>query len=487
MKTIFQMSSPGRIGASLPELDVPAESSIPEELSREGDGVVGLPEASEGQIMRHYVNLSTMNHHVDKGMYPLGSCTMKYNPKQYEDLARIKGLSGIHPLCPDELAAGSLELMYRLGEFFCEITGFEGVSLQPAAGAQGELCGIMLIKSYHESRGESHRNEILMPDSAHGTNPATSTLADCVVVGVESNEYGLVDPEDLRRKVGPNTAAFMLTNPNTLGLFESHIEELTSIVHEAGGLNYMDGANMNAMLGIAKPGEMGFDVCHLNLHKTFATPHGGGGPGSGPVPCTRELARFLPDPVVILDEEGNYSLMKKQDSFGKLMAFHGNTGVLYKAYAYIRTLGAEGLREVSENALINANYLKAKLGEYFDNPFDNGPCMHEFVLSGDRQAEQGVKTLDIAKRLLDYGFHAPTVYFPQIVHEAMMIEPTETESLEDIDAFAEAMISIAAEAAEKPYLVTDAPVNTPVLRLDEVKAVKELCLVEPAEEKGDNQ
>ncbi|MEN8209119.1 MAG: aminomethyl-transferring glycine dehydrogenase subunit GcvPB, partial [Candidatus Fermentibacteria bacterium] len=272
MKTIFELSSPGRTGVSLPELDVPAASGLPDSLSREGEGGTGLPEATEGQILRHYVNLSTMNHHVDKGMYPLGSCTMKYNPKLHENLARIRGLSSIHPLVPDELAAGSLELMYRLGEFLCEITGFKGVSLQPAAGAQGEFCGLMLIKSYHDSRGESNRNEILMPDSAHGTNPATSTLANCVVVGVESNEFGLVDPEDLKRKAGPNTAGFMLTNPNTLGLFESRIEELTSIVHEAGGLNYMDGANMNALLGIARPGDMGFDVCHLNLHKTFSTP-----------------------------------------------------------------------------------------------------------------------------------------------------------------------------------------------------------------------
>lgn len=485
MKTVFELSSPGRMGVSLPELDVPDSSEIPASLSRENGGKTGLPEATEGQILRHYINLSTMNHHVDKGMYPLGSCTMKYNPKLHENLARIRGLSGIHPLVPDALAAGSMELMYKLGEFLCEITGFKGVSLQPAAGAQGEFCGLMLIRSYHESRGEHHRNEVLMPDSAHGTNPATATLADCVVVGVQSNEFGLVDPEDLRRKVGPNTAAFMLTNPNTLGLFESHIEDLTSIVHEAGGLNYMDGANMNALLGIAKPGEMGFDVCHLNLHKTFSTPHGGGGPGSGPVACTEELAGFLPDPAVILDDDGVYRFCKKQNSFGRLLAFHGNTGVLYKAYAYIRTLGADGLREVSEIALINANYLKVKLGEYFDNPFDNGPCMHEFVLSGDRQAKQGVKTLDIAKRLLDYGFHAPTIYFPQIVHEAMMIEPTETESLEDLDSFVEAMISIAGEALEKPYLVTDAPVNTPVLRLDEVKAVKDLCIVESVKE-GEN-
>ena len=481
MKTIFEMSSPDRIGSSLPELDVPVSASIPTNLER--GGKTDLPEVTEGQVLRHFVNLSTMNYHVEKGMYPLGSCTMKYNPKHFENLARLTGLSGIHPLVPDAMAAGTLEIMYRLAGFFCEITGFEGVSLQPSAGAQGEFCGLMLIKSYHESIGEKHRNEVLMPDSAHGTNPATSILADCRIIGIRSNEYGEVDPDDLREKAGPNTVAFMLTNPNTLGLFESRIEELTSIVHEAGGLNYMDGANMNALLGIARPGDMGFDVCHLNLHKTFSTPHGGGGPGSGPVACTAELAQFLPDPVVIQNKDGSYSLSKKQNSFGRLLAFHGNVGVLYKAYAYIRTLGAAGLREVSENALINANYLKARLEEYFYIPFNNGPCMHEFVLSGDRQAEKGVKTLDMAKRLLDYGFHAPTVYFPLIVHEAMMIEPTETEGLEDLDAFAEAMISISKEVEEKPYLVTDAPVNTPVLRLDEVRAVKELCVVEPLDER----
>ncbi|MBN2588032.1 MAG: aminomethyl-transferring glycine dehydrogenase subunit GcvPB [Candidatus Fermentibacteraceae bacterium] len=485
MRTIFDICSPGRIGVSLPGLDVPAHEGLPENLNREGDGGAGLPRASEGQVMRHFINLGSMNYHLDKGMYPLGSCTMKYNPKLHENLARMEGLAGIHPLCPDSHVQGTLELMHHLGELLCEITGFQGVSLQPAAGAQGEFCGIMLIKSYHESRNEPHRNEVLMPDSAHGTNPATSTLADCVVVGVESNEQGLVDPEDLRRKAGPNTAAFMLTNPNTLGLFESHIGELTSIVHEAGGLNYMDGANMNALLGIARPGDMGFDVCHLNLHKTFSTPHGGGGPGSGPVACNGKLADFLPEPVVVREEDGSFSLKRSRDSFGRLLAFHGHIGVLYRAYAYIMSLGAEGLREVSEAALINANYLKARLSGHFDNPFDHGPCMHEFVLSGDRQAKLGVKTLDIAKRLLDYGIHAPTVYFPLIVHEALMIEPTETEGLEELDRFVEAMISIAKEAEEKPHLVTDAPVNTPVLRLDEVKAVKDLCLVEPAAEEGD--
>ena len=477
MKTIFQHSSPGRTGAALPKLDVPRAQELPKELARKKAS--GLPQVTEGQVMRHFVNLSTLNYNVERGMYPLGSCTMKYNPKLHETLARIDELASVHPLSPAEHVQGTLEIMYRLGEMLCEITGFSGVTLQPAAGAQGEFCGIMLIKSYHESRGEKHRNKVLMPDSAHGTNPATSSLADCEVIGVESNECGLVDPEDLRRKAGPDTAAFMLTNPNTLGLFESHIEELTAIVHEAGGLNYMDGANMNALLGIARPGDMGFDVCHLNLHKTFSTPHGGGGPGSGPVCCTEMLKPFLPSPVVIRNRKGGYRLSDPEDSFGRLLAYHGHTGVLYRAYAYIRSLGPEGLRQVSENALINANYLKARLKAHFDNPFDHGPCMHEFVLSGDRQAKKGVKTLDMAKRLLDYGFHAPTIYFPLIVHEALMIEPTETESMEDLDDFADAMISIAEEVEEKPHLVTDAPVNTPVLRLDEVRAVKQLCLVEP--------
>ncbi len=482
MKTIFDTGGSGGIGVSLPGLDVPKTEELPEKFSREKEGRIGLPELSEGMVMRHFVSLSSLNYHLEKGIYPLGSCTMKYNPKLHENLARLPGLTALHPLLPDDQVRGTLELMHHLGELLCEITGFRGVSLQPAAGAQGEFCGIMLIKSYHEHRGEFHRNEVLMPDSAHGTNPATATLADCVVVGVESNEYGLVDPEDLKRKVGPNTAAFMLTNPNTLGLFESHIGEITSIVHDAGGLNYMDGANMNALLGIARPGDMGFDVCHLNLHKTFSSPHGGGGPGSGPVACSAELAGFLPDPVVVMKDDGGYALRKKDGSFGRLLAFHGNIGVLYRAYAYILTMGARGLREVSEAALVNANYLRALLSEYYDNPFDHGPCMHEFVLSGDRQARLGVKTLDIAKRLLDYGVHAPTIYFPQIVHEALMIEPTETEDRAELDRFASAMISIAGEAEEKPHLLKDAPVNTPVLRLDEVRAVKELCVVEPLNE-----
>jgi len=476
--TIFSHSAPGRTGITLPVLDVP-ETPLPEELLRRAP--VGLPQVTENQVLRHFVRLSTNNFNIEKGVYPLGSCTMKYNPRLNEYLARTENLASVHPLSPDSTVQGSLELMHSLGGFLCEITGFEAVTLQPAAGAQGEFAGLMLIKKWQEERGEFQRNEVLMPDSAHGTNPATSTLAGLKVVSVKSDEHGRVDVEDLRKKAGNSTCAFMLTNPNTLGIFESSISEITEIVHAAGGLNYMDGANMNAMLGIARPGDMGFDVCHLNLHKTFSTPHGGGGPGAGPVCCRDFLAPFLPASGVGKSADG-YSLKDKSGkSMGRLLAFHGNVGVLYRAYAYIRTLGLQGINEVSQVALINANYLKARLKPYYEVPNDDGPCMHEFVASGAEMAKKGVKTLDIAKRLLDYGFHAPTIYFPLIVKEALMIEPTETESLESLDQFAEAMISIATEVDEKPHLVTDAPVNTPVLRLDEVKAVKDLILVEPLE------
>ncbi|MCK5784925.1 MAG: aminomethyl-transferring glycine dehydrogenase subunit GcvPB [Candidatus Sabulitectum sp.] len=477
-KTIFQYSSSGRTGVALPLLDVP-ETPVTARFGRKE--TIGLPQVTEGQAMRHFVRLSTMNFNIEEGLYPLGSCTMKYNPRLHEFLARIEGLAVVHPLSDDSTVQGTLELMYKLGESLCEITGFEAVTLQPAAGAQGEFTGLMLIKKWQDERGQEHRNEVLMPDSAHGTNPATSTLAGLKVVSVRSDEHGRVDVEDLRSKAGENTCAFMLTNPNTLGIFESSIDEITKIIHDAGGLNYMDGANMNAMLGIARPGDMGFDVCHLNLHKTFSTPHGGGGPGSGAVCCVEMLKEYLPPSTVEKTDEGYKLLGGTGNTIGRLLAFHGNVGVLYRAYAYVRTLGPKGLREVSEVALINANYMKARLKPYYDVPNDDGPCMHEFVASGAAMAEKGVKTLDIAKRLLDYGFHAPTIYFPQIVKEALMIEPTETESLESIDSFIDAMIAIAEEIDTKPHLVTDAPVNTPVLRLDEVKAVKDLCLVEPVE------
>jgi glycine dehydrogenase subunit 2 len=477
-KTIFQHSCPGRIGVSLPVLDVP-ETPIPGRFCRKEP--IGLPEVTEGQAMRHFVRLSTLNFNLEKSIYPLGSCTMKYNPRLHEFLARMEGLASVHPLSPDDTVQGTLKLMHDLGKYLCEITGFDSVTLQPAAGAQGEFTGLMLIKKWQEARGQGHRNEVLMPDSSHGTNPATCTIAGLTVVSVNSDEHGRVDVEDLRRKAGDKTCAFMLTNPNTLGIFESSIKDLTQIIHDAGGLNYMDGANMNAMLGIARPGDMGFDVCHLNLHKTFSTPHGGGGPGAGPVCCREFLSPFLPASTVESTENGYRLKEFGGNSMGRLLAFHGNVGILYRAYAYIRTLGASGLCEVSQVALINANYMKARLSPYYEVPNDDGPCMHEFVASGAAMAKQGVKTLDIAKRLLDYGYHAPTIYFPLIVKEALMIEPTETESLESLDAFIDAMIAIAEETVEKPHLVTDAPVNTPVLRLDEVKAVKDLCLVEPFE------
>lgn len=476
--TIFSHSRAGLRGSDLPDLDVP-EVSV-SDLLREiplRNEPVGLPEVTESQAMRHFVTLSVKNHHIEKGLYPLGSCTMKYNPKFQEDLARLPGMADLHPELPDHMVQGTLKLMYTLGRFLCEITGFDDITLQPAAGAQGELTGLLLIRKYHLENGDKDRKVILMPDSAHGTNPASCTLAGFTVRGIKSNDRGEVDVDDLRSASGSDTAGLMLTNPNTLGLFESKIEEIIEIVHKAGGMVYMDGANMNALLEIARPGDMGFDVCHLNLHKTFSTPHGGGGPGSGPVACKAILAPYLPSPVIVKEKNG-YSLKNNPAGFGRLLAYHGNTGVLYRAYAYIRTLGETGLRQVSETAVLNANYLKARLKKYFDLPFDSGPCMHEFVLSGSRQAAKGIKTLDMAKRLLDYGFHAPTIYFPLIVKEALMVEPTETESLESLDAFADAMISIAREVDEKPHLVRDAPVNTPVLRLDEVKAVKELNVVE---------
>lgn len=481
--TIFSKSCCGRRGMDLPAPEVPVlDPSAVLGADRLRSAPLGLPQVSEPQAVRHFVNLSVKNYHVDRGIYPLGSCTMKYNPKLNEDLTRHPAFAGLHPLAPARAAQGALELMHELGTYLCEITGFRGVTLQPAAGAQGEFTGLLLIRKWHVARGETGRVEVLMPDSAHGTNPASSTLAGMRVVSVRSDSRGEVDLDDLKAKAGPLTAALMLTNPNTLGIFESRIGEITRIVHEAGGLCYMDGANLNALLGIARPGDMGFDVCHVNLHKTFSTPHGGGGPGAGPVACTESLARFLPDPVVTRAGDGSYSFEPGgRESLGRLLAFHGHFGVLVRAWAYIRTLGAAGLRETAENALMNANYLRARLRGAFHLPYDHGPCMHEFVLSGEAQAKKGVRTLDIAKRLLDYGFHAPTVYFPLIVHEAIMIEPTETEGLESLDAFADAVLAIAREVEEKPHLVTDAPVNTPVLRLDEVRAVKELDIAEPWE------
>lgn len=469
---VFEISKPGRVAYSLPELDVPdcpTEELLPAEYIREEPAE--LPEVSELELIRHYTALSRRNHGVDSGFYPLGSCTMKYNPKINEDVARLDGFTHIHPYQDEETVQGALELMYRLQKNLAEITGMDEVTLQPAAGAHGEWTGLMIIRAYHEANGDTKRTKVIVPDSAHGTNPASATVAGFEAVTVRSNEKGLVDLEDLKRVVGDDTAALMLTNPNTLGLFEEDILEMAKIVHDAGGKLYYDGANMNAIMGVTRPGDMGFDVVHLNLHKTFTGPHGGGGPGSGPVGVKKELAKFLPKPRVVKTEEGYRFDYDMPDSIGRVKPFYGNFGINVRAYAYIRTMGPEGLKQVSRDAVLNANYLFRRLAPYYDVPFDRH-CKHEFVISGRRQKKLGVRTLDIAKRLLDFGFHPPTIYFPLIVDEALMIEPTETESKETLDAFADAMIQIAKEAEESPEIVQEAPHATPVKRLDETEAAR---------------
>jgi len=467
---IFELGEPGRRAWSLPDLDVP-EAPLGEVESDLRTTALNLPEVSEVDVIRHYTSLSTRNHGVDSGFYPLGSCTMKYNPKRNERVVRLPGFANIHPLQPEATVQGAMEMMYNLQIDLAEITGMDAVSLQPAAGAQGEWTGLMMIAAYHRKRGEQ-RNKVIVPDSAHGTNPASVTMAGLKAVTIPSNEDGSVNLTALREAVGPDTAALMLTNPSTLGLFETQIKEIAEIVHEAGGLLYYDGANANAILGYARPGDMGFDVVHLNLHKTFSTPHGGGGPGSGPVGVKAILEPFLPKPLLKKAEDGTFFFDgNRPDSIGKVKGFYGNFGVLVRAYAYIRTMGADGLKEVSEIAVLNANYLMKKLQGSYDVPF-NKTCKHEFVLSGTRQKKLGVRTLDIAKRLLDFGVHPPTIYFPLIVEECLMIEPTETESLETLDYFVEVMLKIAREAQESPELVTSAPHSTVVGRLDETKAAR---------------
>ena len=468
---IFERSTPGRRGYRLPELDVPEtplEELIPQEYLRSEPPQ--LPEVSEPEVVRHYTQLSRLNHGVDVGFYPLGSCTMKYNPRVHEDLVSLPGLSAIHPYQPEETVQGALELIYNLGEHLAAIAGLAKTSLQPAAGAHGELSGLMVIKAYHNHRGEGHRNEMIVPDSAHGTNPASCAMVGYKVVEVPSDERGGVDVEALRKLVGPNTAGLMLTNPNTLGLFDENICEIAEIVHAAGGLLYYDGANANAILGSVRPGDTGFDVVHFNLHKTFSTPHGGGGPGAGPIVVSKELAPFLPGPVV--EKEGDrFRLVMPEHSIGRVRSFYGNFLVYAKAYAYILSHGPEGLREVSETAVLNANYMMNKLKDVFELPYDR-ICMHEFVLSGSGLKKHGVRTLDLAKRLSDYGYHAPTVYFPLIVDEAIMIEPTETEAKSTLDQFIEVMRQIAKEAEEQPEMLTSAPHNTPVKRVDEARAAR---------------
>ncbi|RWZ60098.1 glycine dehydrogenase subunit 2 [Halobacillus fulvus] len=473
---IFELSQESRTGFSLPTFDVPetdVEDLIDDAYIRKAEP--NLPEVSELQIMRHYTGLSKRNHGVDSGFYPLGSCTMKYNPKMNEDIARLTGFSHIHPYQPEETVQGALELMYDLQESLTEITGMDTVTLQPAAGAHGEWTGLMMIRAFHEANGDDHRTKVIVPDSAHGTNPASATVAGFEAVTVKSDDRGLVDLEDLKRVVDDQTAALMLTNPNTLGLFEEDIEEMAAIVHEAGGKLYYDGANLNAILGYARPGDMGFDVVHLNLHKTFTGPHGGGGPGSGPVGVTAELEPFLPKPILTKKEEGYVFDYDRPQSIGRVKPYYGNFGINVRAYTYIRTMGPEGLKKVSEYAVINANYMMRRLQEVYDLPFDRH-CKHEFILSGKRQKKLGVRTLDIAKRLLDFGYHPPTIYFPINVEEALMIEPTETESKETLDDFIEAMIQISEEAENDPEKVQDAPHTTVVSRMDETLAARKPVL-----------
>jgi glycine dehydrogenase subunit 2 len=465
---IYELSKSGRRAIRFPQPDVP-ETELPDDLTR---GELAWPEVSEIDVIRHFTRLSQKNHAIDINMYPLGSCTMKYNPKINEEVARYPGFARLHPYQPEATVQGALELMYELQEILAEIAGFKAVTLQPAAGAHGELTGCLIIDAYHKERGDTGRTKMLIPDSAHGTNPATARMAGFDVVTVPSDDRGNSDIDKIRELVGPDTAGIMITNPNTLGLWDEHIQAIIDIVHEAGGLVYNDGANFNAILGIARPGDLGVDVMHYNLHKTFSTPHGGGGPGSGPVGVRDGLEDYLPGPIVTKssgEEDATFAWTQPSKSIGRLHSFNGNFGMHVRAYTYIRMHGAEGLRMISEDAVLAANYLMARLGDRFDVQFER-TCMHEFVVNGNRQKKQGVRTVDMAKRLLDFGIHPPTTYFPLIVPEALMIEPTETESKESLDFFADAMLQIADEAENNPDLVTSAPHTTEYKRLDEVSA-----------------
>jgi glycine dehydrogenase subunit 2 len=459
------MSSPGRTAYTLPALDVPA-AEFPAGYVR---SELKLPEVSELEFVRHYTHLSQKNYSIDTVFYPLGSCTMKYNPKVNERAAAIEGLSQVHPLQPESTVQGSLELMYNLQEALKEISGFASVSMQPAAGAHGEFAGVLVMRAYHASRGDAKRTKVLIPDSAHGTNPATSAMSGFNVVEIPSDARGNVDLEALKAQCDDTVVGLMLTNPNTLGLFEEHVLEVCQMVHACGGLMYGDGANLNALLGIARPGDLGFDVMHFNLHKTFTTPHGGGGPGSGPVGVSPRLAPFLPGPIVVKEGE-RYTLSCPEHSIGRMKAFYGNYGMFIRAYTYIRMMGPDGLRAVSENAVLNANYMKSQVSQHYALAVER-TCMHEFVVHGDIPGTD-IRALDVSKRLIDYGQHPPTNYVPLIVHDALMIEPTETESKEAMDAFAAALVQIVEEARTDPELLHSAPHTTPVTRLDEVKAAR---------------
>jgi glycine dehydrogenase subunit 2 len=474
---IYELSSPGRTGITFPLLDVPG-AELPAAMLRSD---LPLPELAEVDVIRHYLKLSNFNYSVDGGFYPLGSCTMKYNPKINEDTARLPGFAYTHPLQPVESVQGNLVLMYQLQEWLKEISGFKAVSLQPAAGAHGELTGVLIMRAYHARRGDIRRKKMLIPDSAHGTNPASSSMSGLEVMQIPSDARGNVDLNALKAICDETVVGLMLTNPNTLGLFDEHIQEIIQAVHACGGLVYGDGANLNALLGIVRPGDLGFDLMHFNLHKTFSTPHGGGGPGSGPVGVSEKLADFLPAPIVGIIEESKddhpalLGFITPEKTIGRVKAFHGHFGMLVRAYTYIAMHGADGLRQIAEYAVLNANYIKARLKGIFTVPFDR-ICMHEFVAEGQWVDAPGIRALDVAKRLMDYDFHPPTNYFPLIVHEALMIEPTETENKATLDAFSDALVKIAEEARLHPELLKEAPHKTPFGRMDEVKAARELVL-----------
>ena len=468
---IFERSRSGRGGTRVPRPIAPRRAAdlLPAAALRRTPP--RLPEVPEFEVMRHFVELSLKNHHVDRALYPLGSCTMKYNPKVNEDMARLPGFAALHPFAPDSACQGALELIHTLGEWLKDVSGMDAITLQPAAGAQGEMTGIFLIAAYLRARGDAARKTVIIPDSAHGTNPATAALAGFVVKAIKSDARGQMDLGTLKAALGPDTAAVMLTNPNTVGRFETEVVEIAKLVHGAGALLYMDGANMNALMGVVRPGESGVDAMHFNLHKTFSTPHGGGGPGAGPVAVKKHLEPFLPVPLVVKAGGGYRREWDRPQSIGKLHGYFGNFGMMVRAYTYICMLGREGIRETAQAAVLNANYLAARIEPKYPLPFGRG--MHECVATGTPFKEKyGVKTLDIAKRLLDYGFHAPTVYFPLIVPEALMIEPTETATKDELDRFADTMLQIAKEAEEQPELVTGAPRLTPVSRFDEAAAAR---------------
>ncbi len=474
---IYDLGSPGREGVKLPAPDVPV-TDIPKDLLRDD---LDLPEVAELDVVRHFTRLSRLNVGIDTTFYPLGSCTMKYNPRINEDMARLPGFAYLHPHSDEHHAQGALAVMWQLQEWLREIVGFAACSLQPAAGAQGEFAGILMIRAYHKSRGDEKRTKIIVPSSAHGTNPATTAMAGLQVVEIEKEEDGTISIEKLKAICDDSTAGMMITVPNTLGLFDHNIKDMIQAVHDCGGLMYMDGANMNALMGAAKPGELGFDVMHYNLHKTFSTPHGGGGPGSGPVCCNETLMPFLPGPVVKIVEEAQdeedaplYGFVMPEKSIGRLKAFHGNFGMLIRAFTYIRAHGAEGIKNITRHAVLNANYIRVKLQDTYKVPY-NRLCGHEVVMEGHVEGSD-VHALDISKRLMDYGIHPPTNYFPLIVHEALLIEPTETESIQMLDYFIETMKTIAQEAKDNPQLLKEAPHTAPVKRVDEVKAAKDLVL-----------